>query len=107
MNRTQEFETLDEFEKEHYFPPEKDWPEWEFQYRSTCRWALNEIRTAMAKREKDPILDILGDFYANMDVAATESSDLGQSIKPWKFPPPELVFSVAREMANEVAGLYL
>lgn len=107
MNRVQELETLDEFERNSYFPPEKNWPEWEFQYRCTCRWALNEIRNVMAKRENDPVLDILGDFYAEMDVAAAEASDLGREIRPWKFPPPGLVFSVAREMANEVAGLYL
>lgn len=103
----QELAVLDEFENEHYFPPERNWPIWEFQYRCTCRWALSEIREAMTKRHSVQVIDILADFYELMDTAAAESSDIGSECKSWTFPPPELIFSVAREVATEVAGLYL
>lgn len=112
MPRTQDFEVLDKFENEHYFPPDKTWPEYEFQYQSTCRWALSQIREYMAQKanEHKSMTDILEELYWIFDTGIAECCEMYDEkteIKAWRYPPPDLVFSVGRAMVEEVAGLFL
>ena len=112
MPRTQDFEVLDKFENEHYFLPSKDWPEYEFQYQSTCRWVLNQIREYMARKanEHKSMTDILEELYWIFDTGIAECCEMydeKNEIKAWQYPPPDIVFSVGRAMVEEVAGLYL
>lgn len=107
MNRTQELKVFDWFVDEHYFEPSKNWPKYEFTYRSYCRWALSEIRKSLAERPNIPVLDILSDLYRTMEDASAEAESKTMIGITNDKVPVWLIFAVGREMTEIVAGLYL
>lgn len=88
---------IQEYMEECFFEPSIGWPQFEFDRRIYSRWAANEIsRRIQEDPEADP-LDILSQFINEMD----EYSEMGDDRSK------QFIFVVAREMAEELALLFV
>lgn len=86
-----------EYVEECFFEPSIGWPQFEFDRRVYSRWAADEIlRRIQEDPEADP-LDILSQFVAEMD----DYSEVGDD------RDKQFIFVVAREMAEELALLFV
>lgn len=101
--------TIQEYADECLFEPSLRWSRHDFQIRSYSRWAVNELIDRLIEeadlypfyifeREHKEPLDVIREFVDDMDGYCELSEDNNDS---------RLIFSVAREVGEDILYLFL
>lgn len=85
---------IKDYMTEHLFEPCARWPEYYFAERSYARWVATEILERLEHSQASPI-NVIADFIRELDDYSCVNTH------------NELLFSMARDAAEEIIRLFL
>jgi len=86
---------IESYISEHLFEPAAHWPKYYFDQRAYSRWVANEILERVKQQKLTPPIIIIEEFIRELDNCSCVN---GRN---------EMIFSIAREAAEEMLDLFL
>lgn len=91
-------EIIQNYIDECLFEPKINWPEYEFDKRSSERWAANELMLYLMQHwDEAPVTSLIIRFMGRMDVFSEVKEDT----------PPSYRFIIARDTVEDILYLFV